>query len=167
MIILGCFYFLMTEGLMAPVMASVVLVSDVPWSGKVCGPENDHYRAIRRNQTISFHCSWPQDFGRTPRQFRGSWNGGGVRTFSVLLAESWMGKPMENIGKGVTPYFRKHLFVYTVAWCFLSWKQFSHQWINLERIWSPLSTGYRNCWPPGATVLQCPERSCIELCARI
>ncbi|CAL1169471.1 unnamed protein product [Cladocopium goreaui] len=29
--------------------------------GKVCGPENDHYRAIRRNQTISFHCSWPQE----------------------------------------------------------------------------------------------------------
>eukprot|EP00435_Cladocopium_sp_Y103_P018539 s4211_g4.t1 len=30
-------------------------------TGKVCGPENDHYRAIRRNQAITFHCSWPQE----------------------------------------------------------------------------------------------------------
>ena len=110
------------------------LFLDVSSPGKVCGPENDHYRAIRRNQAISFHCSWPQDFGWTPRQFWGflKWREG-VRTISVLLAEPWMGKLMGKIGEGVN-----HLFQKTLIWFHMS-VYFCLGLSQLETSFSPMN----------------------------
>ena len=100
-----------------------------------------------------------------------SWNGGGgSEQFLCYWPNLEWGNQWEKSEKEWTTYFRKHWYDFICPCTFAS-RAFSARNSFLTNEYGPLSMGCSNCfWPPGATVhtvLQCPQRSCIELCARI